>query len=173
MNLLFVCSGNTCRSPLALAAWQRLLARELDEDCRARLAKIKVSSAGLNARSGASVSPLAARVASEWDVDLSAHRARNWQNAQRADLIVAMTNEQSAQIRFRLGAARGHVEMKTLGEFVPATMASADVEVPPSETAWQGDIYDPYGGSLEAYQECGARILCGVRALARWLCRAQ
>ena len=167
MNLLFVCSGNTCRSPLALAAWQRVLARELDADCRAKLEKFAVQTAGLNARGGASVSPLAARVAQNWDVDLSEHRARAWSVAQNADIIIAMTREQSAQVRFRLGHAHADVEVKVLGAFPPEIIADLAGEMPP-----MGDIYDPYGGSLEAYQECGARILNGVRALAAQLCAA-
>ena len=167
MNLLFVCSGNTCRSPLAWAAWQRVLARELDADCRAKLAKVSVQTAGLNARASAPVSALAARVARSWDVDLSAHRARAWSVAQNADMIIAMTREQGAQVRFRLGHAHANVEVGVLGAFSPQAGADLTGEMPPI-----GDIYDPYGGSLEAYEECGARILSGVRALAAQLCAA-
>ena len=172
MKIVFVCSGNTCRSPLAWAAWQKVL-REIGPGQRAWL-DIETASAGLQARAGARASANARRVAASWDVDLSAHRARPWDKTERADWLVTMTGAQSGQLRFVLqsGTIEAPPRVRALGEWVPrgADLAWA---WPLWDSTKQGqserDIFDPYGGSLEAYEECGARILRGVRALAEAL----
>ena len=69
MRVLFVCSGNTCRSPLAEALFRRLL----DESGRN---DIEVLSAGTGAYEGSPASEGAYLVAIEAGLDLSAHRAR-------------------------------------------------------------------------------------------------
>lgn len=180
MQLIFVCSGNTCRSPLAWAAWQVAL-REAEPSRRAVLDGVEVHTAGLNARAGAPVTEAAQYVTANWKVDLSAHRARQWQPVP-ADLIVAMTADQVAQIRVRLEARadqRGDgpaPRVEALGFYAPA----ANWWLPWKGNArdlWRaeasaGDVLDPYGGSREAYEECGKRILRGVRALAEALCHA-
>ncbi len=68
LRVLCVCTGNTCRSPMAAA----LLRREAD---RLKL-PLSASSAGLAAFPGDPASGNAVRVMGEWGVDLSAHRAR-------------------------------------------------------------------------------------------------
>ena len=68
-NLLFVCTGNTCRSPMAeIQAKQRAEA--------AGLAGLGVTSAGTAAQDGSAASDLALRVAASQGLDLSDHRAR-------------------------------------------------------------------------------------------------
>ena len=86
MNILFVCTGNTCRSSMA----QALLQHMLDEQ---GLADIVVRSAGIAAEQGAKASPLAEQALQELGIDLKQHRAQgidgdlvNW-----ADLILTMT----------------------------------------------------------------------------------
>ena len=175
MILTFVCSGNTCRSPLALAAWS-VVAREMNEDCRQKLARVNIESAGLNARAATAATPMAQLIAASWNVDLGAHQASVWRPAKRrneSQLIVAMTGEQAAQVRFQLEMQPnvGDVAVEILGAFVALSQR-------PNAPSWSEasgeaalDIPDPYGGSSEAYEECAARILRAVRALARTLCR--
>ena len=179
MLLTFVCSGNTCRSPLAVAAWQ-VAAREMDERCRARLARVTVGSAGLNARAGTPATAMAQGVAAGWDADLSEHRARVWrpESEAGAGVIVTMTQEQSAQVRFRLQtqnatASRGQdaPAVETLGVFIAGDARAAPPPWSDGADELALDIPDPYGGSREAYEECAARILRAVRALARSYCR--
>ena len=177
MRLTFVCSGNTCRSPLALAAWQVAL-REMNPDKRARLERIRVTSAGLGARRNAPVTALAQLIAASWDADLSAHRARVWRpqrtgDADDAQTIVTMTREQAAQIRFRLDTQRARdkseqreIAVETLGAFVPLAKRNRAPAWSEAGDEAQLDILDPYGGSREAYEECSERILRAVRALA-------
>ena len=175
MQITFVCSGNTCRSPLALAAWQVEL-REMAPACRKKLEQFEVRCAGLHARTGARVSARAQFLAASWNVDLIGHRAQVWRpNGTGDEMLIAMTREQAAQIRFRLGVAPSPDASRivTLGSFdaatAPAWSESPDAESSNDESRF--DIPDPYGGSSEAYEECGARIRRGVRALARSLCR--
>ena len=82
--ILAVCTGNTCRSPMAAA----LLQREL----RARGLDVEVRSAGL-AADGSPATPQAVAVMREWGIDLSAHRSRplTAELCAQADQICVMT----------------------------------------------------------------------------------
>lgn len=69
MKIIFVCTGNTCRSPLAEGLMKKKLA-DLGLDF------IEVTSAGLAAYAGDEVSPNSVNAAKKYGVDISAHRAR-------------------------------------------------------------------------------------------------
>lgn len=85
-NLLFVCTGNTCRSPTAEAIARHLLAER-------GWTHVAVSSAGVAAAVGAPASEDAVRVASRHGVQLTDHRARQLsrERVQWADLILTMS----------------------------------------------------------------------------------
>ena len=189
MRLTFVCSGNTCRSPLAIAAWS-VVAREMDERYHGQLARVTVESAGLNARAGTPATPLAQLIAASWNADLSEHQARVWRPERRRldkrrlgnrggepQLIVTMTGEQAAQVRFRLEVQpnAGEIAIEVLGAFIANSQRpnapSWSEDAGKNASQWALDIPDPYGGSSEAYEECAARIRHGVRALIHTLCR--
>src|SRR3954466_6121375 len=85
MHILFVCTGNTCRSPMA----ETLLRHALE----ARGAtQVTVGSAGSGAWEGAPASEGAYLVALEHGLDLSAHRARmlTRELVNSADLVLTM-----------------------------------------------------------------------------------
>src|SRR3954463_7155711 len=86
MNILFVCSGNTCRSPLAEALARRIAAERGIKD-------MKISSAGTNAWDNATATDEALLVGMERSVDLAGHRARKLtpEIVSDADLIFVMT----------------------------------------------------------------------------------
>ena len=86
-KILFVCTGNTCRSPMAAAMWRRMGG--------------EAESAGLRAPSGAWASDNSVRVMDEEGIDLRGHRSSpvtadllRW-----ADLVYCMTEEHA----WRLG----------------------------------------------------------------------
>lgn len=130
MNLLFVCSGNTCRSPMAEA-----LARKIAE--RRGIKDLNVSSAGTNAWDNVPATDEALLVGMERDIDLTGHRARKLTPAivSEADLIFVMTPGHIEQVKQLGGRGKVHV----IDEYA-------------SGIANQG-ITDPYGGDLEAYRQ--------------------
>jgi protein-tyrosine phosphatase len=92
--ILFVCTGNTCRSPLAEALAKRLLADRL----RCGIDELPgrgfwVVSAGVSASHGSPAAPESRAVAAELGGDLDAHESRpvNPQLLAAADDVIAMT----------------------------------------------------------------------------------
>ncbi len=85
MRLLFVCTGNTCRSPLAEAIARKVAVER-------GLGDVEVASAGTSAWDGAPASDGALLVGMERRLDLSGHRAQSLTRrlVEASDLILAM-----------------------------------------------------------------------------------
>src|SRR5690606_38943413 len=99
MHLLFICTGNTCRSPMAEAIARALASeRGLDD--------VTVGSAGVSAVEGSAASDGATLVALERGLDLSLHRARplTRELLEEADVVLAMGPPHAERAHF-LGAA--------------------------------------------------------------------
>jgi len=98
-QILVLCIGNICRSPMA----EQLLARELPGQ--------RIWSAGLSALVGEPADPLAVEVAQAHGLDLSAHRAQQFttQMCQSADLILVMERNQQSSVEKHHPCARGKV----------------------------------------------------------------
>ena len=107
MNLLFVCSGNTCRSAMAEA-----LARKIAE--RRGIKDLNVSSAGTNAWDNVPATDEALLVGMERDIDLTGHRARKLTPAivSEADLIFVMTPGHLEQVKQLGGRGKVHVILR-------------------------------------------------------------
>lgn len=130
-HILFVCTGNTCRSPLA----EVLLRQKLEER---GLAGVTVASAGTGAWDGAPASEGAYLVALEHGLDLSAHRARllTRELVQGSDMVLTMARHHRARVEQLGSGAKAHL----LGEFAGRQGEDAEVR-------------DPFGGDLEGYRE--------------------
>lgn len=130
MNLLFVCSGNTCRSAMAEALAKKVARRRGIDD-------VNVSSAGTNAWDNATATDEALLVGMERDLDLTGHRARKLTSAivSEADLIFVMTPGHVEQVVQLGGRGKVHV----IDEYTSG--------------APSGGITDPYGGDLDAYRQ--------------------
>lgn len=86
MNILFVCTGNTCRSPMAEGLFAEFLKQRGITD-------IEVKSAGVSAMPGDPPSTNAVAAAKELGSDISAHRSTRLSDylADWADVMVCMT----------------------------------------------------------------------------------
>ncbi|MBO5859176.1 MAG: low molecular weight phosphatase family protein [Clostridia bacterium] len=93
MNILFVCTGNTCRSPMAEGIFKKIVADK-------KLDNINVSSAGLFAMSGDEVADNAAKAVERFGCDISLHRARRITSyvLDETDKFVCMTSEHATSL---------------------------------------------------------------------------
>jgi len=138
-TLLLVCSGNTCRSPMAAALARQLLAQQrgLDES-ELVTAGIHVMSAGLYATAGAGASEPAIEAMRDEGLDLSGHQSQplTTELIERADLILTMTEAH------RVGVV-------SLAPWAEQKVARLDPE---------GDVGDPIGSDKGVYRRTAAQI---------------
>lgn len=131
-NVLFVCTGNTCRSPLA-----EVLFRDLTKD----LADYQVGSAGVGAYSGQPASRSSAVLAKEKGLDLTKHKSRavTVDLVENATHIFAMSRSHLAAILMNHPEAEDKVYL--VSEFT-------------ADDSLRGrDLSDPFGGDLSEYRE--------------------
>lgn len=128
MNIVFVCTGNTCRSPMAKGIFEKL-AKERG------VLEVKCDSAGILANDSSGATENAVAVCREIGVDIGGHVSKNISRVdeKNTQLFVTMTNQ--------------HGEMlKSMG------VAKEKVYVPEPE------IGDPYGGDEKVYRHCRDQI---------------
>lgn len=88
-TILFVCTGNTCRSAMAEGIFKKMLKGRKEDN-----SSFNVMSAGISALPGMSPTPEAINVMTERGVDISRHIATQVQEdlVKKADLILVMSN---------------------------------------------------------------------------------
>jgi len=149
-RILIVCSGNTCRSPMAAALLHRLLAQRLAiEDRDVEGAGFLIESAGTAAIPGGCASRPAVDAMRDWGIDLEDHEPRRLarEQVERAAIVLAMTREQVRQIR----------------EIAPDASAKVFLVDPRGE-----NILDPFGATTETYRETARHL---ERLLVTWVDR--
>ena len=145
-KILFVCTGNTCRSPMAEVIFNSF-AEEKGLDWRAE-------SAGLAAVGNRPASDNAIRAVAEIGLDLNAHRTRFLPSVDLNEysLFVGLGEEHAAILR----------SMGIPSEFVRVLYRAPNTE---DKYDLRMDIVDPYGGDLDAYRKCRDDITGGVKDL--------
>ena len=134
MKILFVCSGNTCRSPMANAFFRQGVR---DRCLNGEKGELNSGSAGLWAYEGQPASPQAVAVMQAQGIDISRHRSVLLQPelVQEADLILTMTISQRDYLAEQFPSAARQIF--TLSEYA-------------GDEA--GEVLDPYGKGLGVYR---------------------
>ena len=149
MRILFVCTGNTCRSFMAEQLMDKLVEDASDED-RLQKGDIKASSAGLFAVEGDEASEHAVKALKKlYGMDSDKHKAKQLDEemVKDADLVLTMTDSQKHAIAETYDEYEDKVF--TLKEFAIGPAGDEDESV---------DVDDPYGGDFDEYKECAEEI---------------
>jgi protein-tyrosine-phosphatase len=134
-----VCTGNTCRSPLAAGALERLLPRKLAK-------KVNIESAGVCAQEGGPASRNAIEVSKRRGIDITGHTSKRLTREliETADLILVMQKMHLEAVRELCSSRTEHTLLLT--------------ELEGSPGADTTEIADPCGGSEEVYEQCFTQI---------------
>lgn len=143
MKILFVCTGNTCRSPMAQA-----LAQKIFKDMNI---KAQVSSAGIGANPFDSASQNSILAMKNYDIDISNHKSKQITKEiiDENDFILTMTDAHKKFLCNKFDQAKGKIF--TLSEF-----ACND----------NYDIIDPFGADFEIYKKCADQIFSLINIIA-------
>jgi protein-tyrosine phosphatase len=140
-NILVICIGNICRSPMAEGLLKQALPGK------------SIRSAGLGALVGRPADPLSVQIMAEQGIDISEHRAQSISTrmVQEADLILTMDLEQKQRVETDYVGSRGKVFR--LGEFAKL------------------DIADPYRQGIDSFRAAHSLIRQGVQVFAGRIAR--
>ena len=110
MKILFVCTGNTCRSPMAEGLFKKIITEK-------NIDNAECSSAGLFAMTGDEVSKNSVEACERFGVDISSHRARRITSyiLDETDKFVCMTNDHAASLSLYVPSEK----IIVLGEGIP------------------------------------------------------
>ncbi|MGE4181338.1 MAG: ribose 5-phosphate isomerase B, partial [Limisphaerales bacterium] len=148
-TILFVCTGNICRSPMAEGLFQHLTGRMGD--------RYRALSAGVAALPGMPPSAHAIQALRELNIDISRQRSRPLSGhlVRDADMIVGMTQGHASAIT------------TTYPEAADKTFVLRDFD--DSADEHEKDIADPIGGSYSVYLQCRDEIEQGIFSMLKHL----
>ncbi|HXG46419.1 MAG TPA: RpiB/LacA/LacB family sugar-phosphate isomerase, partial [Methylomirabilota bacterium] len=147
-TILFVCTGNICRSPMAEGLFRHAVKGRGD---------YRVLSAGVGAIEGLPPSEHAVRAVRELGIDISGQRSRML----TADLV--------QQADFIFGMTHSHVDAITLLYPQAAEKTFLLREFDETLDSFENDISDPIGGSYETYVACRDQIEQGIVSMLKFI----
>ena len=138
MKIMFICTGNICRSAMA----HRMLEKRLED---INNTEIEVYSCGIYAENGDGSTYNAINVMKDYDVDLSKHRATNINksNIEEMDLILCATNVHKQEVIYMYPKLKEKIF--TMKEYV-------------NKNTQDIDIKDPWGYDSYVYTRCAEEI---------------
>ena len=188
VRILFVCTGNICRSPMG----ERLTRAFLDDTLGASAAAIGTSSAGTHAVTGSGMEPSSAKVLSGLGGDPAAFTARQLDGdmIDAADLTLTMTRRHRRAVlktapraMFRTYTLREAAELldgvdlralppaSSLAERAAALVAALGAQRATRRADQEtDDVLDPMGHAAAVHQQVGDQILAALTPLLRALC---
>ena len=139
IRILFLCTGNTCRSPMAEGFCRRIVSEKLNCSVdEVEKMSYKMASAGVMAVGSIGASPEAVQACKENGVEIGGHRSR------------ALDCDEAGACDYIFALAESH--RRWLGENCPEATCRCVL----LDSA--GDIPDPIGAPIEVYRECAKRI---------------
>ncbi|MDD2376588.1 MAG: low molecular weight protein arginine phosphatase [Clostridia bacterium] len=151
-SIMFICTGNICRSPMAHAYMQKKLYDLKKEN------EYMISSCGTNAIQGQCATDNAIEVMKKYDIDLTRHRATSleYSNILDYDLILVLTDNHKRQILQVYPSLNDNIF--TLKEYV-------------NNKEKYKDIDDPWGLDINVYKATAKNIVENINKLLEMLLR--
>ncbi len=137
--VLLVCTGNTCRSPMAETILRHLLSQRFPENFNGEFSPATIASAGLSAFPGGPASTEAVEVMRRRGLNLQNHQSHSIteRSLRHADLILTMTNSHRSAILERMPELAAKVHLLS---------------------GSNSDVSDPFGGDESLYDACADQI---------------
>lgn len=162
-RILFVCTGNTCRSPMAMSIFNHLADRELSG------LGYEAASAGLSVpvEEPPSTNAILA-IKSRLGTDISGHRAHSLSEAEAEAAYLILTMTRSHKNAILSMYPKMHQKVYTLKEYAYG-LSDGHMHSGSRKAPFNADVADPFGGSPKSYMLCAEEIEDAVKKLVEKL----